>query len=62
MKPGSRHYKVAVGERTPKEVYDIKEEMLTVCRELAHVLPQWNRLRGRPEEEWKKALEQNKQK
>ncbi len=55
-------YKIAVDVRTPKEIYDIEQEMLAVCRELAHVLPQWNQLRGRPEEEWKKALEQNKRK
>jgi hypothetical protein len=55
-------YKVAVDERRPKEVYEIKKEMLTVCRELAPILPQWNQLRGLPEQEWKKALEQNQQK
>ena len=55
-------YKVAVGKRTPKEIYDIEKEMLTICRKLSPILPQWNQLRGQPEEEWKKALEQNKQK
>jgi len=55
-------YKIAIGERTPREVYDIKKEISRVCIELSRILPPWNSLRGRPEEEWKKALEQNRRK
>jgi len=55
-------YKIAIAQRTPREVEDIKKEMLQICRELAVILPQWNRLRGQPDEAWRDALEQNRQK
>lgn len=55
-------YKVAIDQRTPPAVHDIKQNMLAVCRELALILPQWNQLRGQPDDQWRQALEQNRQK
>ena len=53
-------YKIAIEQRTPKEVHDINERILDVCRELGQVLPQWNQLRSLPEQQWSEVLEQSK--
>jgi len=50
-------YRIAIGERTPKEIYDIEKEMKTVARELSRIYPQWNQLRSLPKHQWQEMLE-----
>ncbi len=55
-------YKIAIDQRTPKEIHDINKQIFAVCRELGKVLPQWNQLRSLPEQQWQEVLEKSKPK